>query len=165
MAFKAARAADPSAKLIYNDTENQRSDGLTTALTQQIVKRLHSEGLIDMVGLQMHLDASYYATAQDVINTMRSYGVPVAITEFDIDLNTVKGTQASRLALQAKIASETIQACRQSKVCKEITFWGIEDDYSWLREAVSGEKNAAPTMFDNNRNPKPFYYAVRKALS
>lgn len=166
IAFQAAREANPSAKLIYNDTENHRSDSgaLTTALTQETVKRLKSKGLIDMVGLEMHLDGSFYTTKQDIINVMQSYGVPVAITEFDIDLNTVKGTNAQRFALQAKLAGDAVSACRQSKVCKEITFWGIGDNSSWL-EVSMGEKNADPTMFDNNLKPKPFYFAVRKALS
>ena len=167
IAFKAAREADPSAKLIYNDTENHRSDSgafTTTALTQETVKRLKSKGLIDMVGLQMHLDGSFYTTKQDMINVMRSYGVPVVITEFDISLNTVKGTKAQRFALQAKLATAAVSACRQSKVCKEITFWGIGDKDSWL-EVFMGEKNADATPFDDNLKPKPFYFAVRKALS
>ena len=166
MAFKAAREADPSAKLIYNDTENHRSDSgaLTTSLTQETVKRLKSEGLIDMVGLEMHVDAGFHTTRQDMINVMRSYGVPVAITEFDIDLNTLKGTTAQRFALQAQLATDAVSACRESKVCKEITFWGIGDNSSWL-EVAMGEKNADPTMFDNNLKPKPYYFAVRKALS
>jgi len=95
---------------------------------------------------------------------MKSYGVPVVITEFDISLNTVKGTKAQRFALQAKLATAAVSACRQSKVCKEITFWGIGDKDSWL-EVFMGEKNADATPFDDNLKPKPFYFAVRKALS
>ena len=169
IAFKAAREADPSATLIYNDTFNHSpasagQNGITTTLTMQTVKRLKSEGLIDAVGLEMHLDASDPPNKQDVTNTMKSYGVPVVVTEFDVDLQKVGGTQAKRYALQAQIASNMVGACRQSGVCKEFTLWGIGDNYSWLEESM-GEKNADPTPFDDSLNPKDEYFAIRTALS
>ena len=169
MAFKAAREADPSAKLIYNDSGNESSDptnnnGLTTQLTRETVQRLKSEGLVDMVGVQMHLDADNPPNKQDVINTLKSYGLPVAITEFDVNLQKISGTKTQRYNLQAQIASNMVSACRQSGVCKEFSFWGIGDNTSWLEVSLK-EPNADPTLFDDSLNPKPEYFAVRKALS
>ncbi len=168
LAFKTARQADPSATLIYNDSANESSNsnnpnGLTTALTRETVQRLKKEGLVDMVGVQMHLDASNPPSKQDVINTIKSYGLPVAITEFDIDLQNVAGTEKQRYALQAQIATNMVGACRQSGVCKEFTLWGIDDAYS-MYAMNRGEKNSAATPFDANLQPKPEYFAIRKAL-
>jgi endo-1,4-beta-xylanase len=149
LAFATARKTDPAAVLIYNDTENHTADGLTTALTRETVRRLHKKGLIDMVGLQMHLDGSYPPDPADVIATMRSYGLPVAITEFDIDLSTIKGSTAERFAVQARIAASVLGAVRDSGVCKSFTLWGLGDHLSWLVAAM-GKPRAAPTPFDDN---------------
>lgn len=164
LAFATARKADPSAVLIYNDTENHTADGLTTALTRETVRRLHKKGLIDMVGLQMHLDGSYPPDPADVIATMRSYGVPVCVTEFDIDLSTVEGTTAERFAVQARIAASTLGAIRDSGVCRSLTLWGLGDASSWLVVAI-GKPRAAPTPYDDHLKPKPFYGALLKGLA
>lgn len=164
LAFATARKTDPAAVLIYNDTENHTADGLTTALTRETVRRLHKKGLVDMVGLQMHLDGSYPPDPADVIATMRSYGVPVAITEFDIDLSTVKGSTAERFAVQARIAASVLRAVRDSGVCKSFTLWGLGDATSWLVAAM-GKPHAAPTPFDDNLKPKPFFAALLKGLA
>ncbi len=168
LAFRTARAADPSAKLIFNDSDNESSlggqNGLTTRMDRQVAARLKAEGLLDMVGLEMHLRASDPPSRQDVAATMKGYGVPVAVTEFDVDLHGVKGTEKSRLALQAKVASAMVGACRQSGVCREFGLWGIWDTYSFPLLAL-GESDSEATPFDENLQPKPEYFAIRNALA
>lgn len=73
IAFEAARQADPSGTLIYNDSDNHSSAGMTTQLTRDIVARLKPKGLIDGVGLQMHLNGARPPDKQDVVETMQSY--------------------------------------------------------------------------------------------
>ncbi len=67
IAFRAAREADPSARLIYEDTFNHTPDGITTQLTREVVTRLQEQGLIDAVGLQMHIDGASPPTKEEVI--------------------------------------------------------------------------------------------------
>ena len=96
-AFRVARNANPSALLLYNDTDNHLSNGMTTALTQRIVAELKAEGLIDGVGVQMHLGwTSRFLTEKDkddLIRTLKAYGVPVYVTELDMDISSLSGTQ------------------------------------------------------------------------
>lgn len=167
IAFKAAREADPSAILIYGDDHNHSSkggqNGFATQLTQDTVKRLRSKGLIDAVALEMHIDASNPPGKKDVIKTMRSYGLPIIVSSFDVNLQKIKGTKKQRYALQAQIASDMVTACTQSKVCTDFSVWGIGDQYTY--QVQGGEIKADPSLFDNNLNPKPAYFAIREALS
>jgi len=162
LAYQIARDTDPSATLIYNDYDNHTPDGATTGLTKQIVERLKAKGLIDGVGLEMHLDGSNPPSKQDMINTMRGYGIPVYVTELDIDMKSVPGTQEERYSRQAEIYRDIIEACLESGVCEGFCVWGIGDKYSWLEWTSS---KADPTMYDDDLNPKPAYFAVFDALA
>ncbi len=157
LAFQIARETDPSAVLIYNANENETSDGRATLLTRQLIQRLKAKGLVDGVGLEMHLDAAKSYTKQDVIATMKSYGVPVYVTEIDVDLTHVEGTSQETFAKQAKIFGDMFAACLESGVCKSYALWGIGDRYSWLRAGSA-------TAFDDSLNPKPAYFTLLDAL-
>lgn len=170
IAFQAAREADPGAILIYNDYNNERPYmywsywGMSTPRTQDIVQRLKSKGLIDGVGLQMHVfNATVAPSKADMIAAMQSYGVPVYITECDVDLTGINGTQEQRFAFQATIYAQIADACIESGVCKSLTFWGIGDKYSWL-ETYLDEPDADATLYDDNLVPKPAYYAVQNSF-
>jgi endo-1,4-beta-xylanase len=172
LAFQAAREADPNAILIFNDSQNHISDGLLTKQSQDIVSRLKPKGLIDGVGLQMHIMQYSNQTLpqkQDMINTMRGYGLPVYITEFDINLTWISGTKEEKYRKQATIARDVVGACLESGVCKSITFWGFADAQSWLKNKdlknTGGSENADPLPIGENDQPKPFYYAVLQAFA
>ena len=86
------------------------------------------QGLLDGVGLQMHLLQSDTVPPdkQDVITTMKSYGLPVYVTEFDVNLRNVPGDQETRYAFQAKVYQDMLETCLQSGVCKGLTVFGIK---------------------------------------
>lgn len=161
LAFQIARETDPSATLIFNAGDNETSAGVGTEVTRLIVQRLKAKSLIDGVGLEMHLDATKPYTKPDVIATMKSYGVPVYVTEMDVDLTNIGGKQEDRYAKQAQIYGDMLAACRESGVCKSFAVWGIGDKYSWLE---NGASNADPTLFDDKLNPKPAYFALLDQL-
>jgi len=161
LAYQIAREADPSALLIYNDEFNLTSDGENTELTRQTVQRLARKGLVDGVGLEMHLDATQPPDKQDVLATMQSYGMPVHVTEIDVNLAGVPGTQEERYGLQAQIYGDMLSACLESGICASFSVWGLGDKYSWL-ERYSTE--ADPTLFDDNLGPKPAYYTLLEIM-
>ncbi|MGC8635392.1 MAG: endo-1,4-beta-xylanase [Candidatus Limnocylindrales bacterium] len=163
LAFAVARKADPSAVLVYSDTFNHTADGITTPLTRSNVRRLRAKGLVDAVGLEMHLDGANPPAEADVLATMRSYGVPVCVTEFDIDLTNVPGTTAERYAVQAQIATSMVRAARDSGVCRNFTVWGIGDAYEAF--FAGSPTRAEATPFDAELRPKPFYNALLAGLS
>lgn len=164
-AFQAARDNDPTAKLIYNDFNCDTLQGAKYKNAKTIVENLQKKGLIDAVGLEMHVDASKVPSKDDLVQGMQSYGLPIHITELDVDLRNITGTQDERFALQAQIYKQIIEAALESKVCENITFWGFGDKYSWLEQTeFNGASNADPTLYDDNLQPKPAYYATIDAL-
>lgn len=160
--YRTIRNIDPDALLLYNDYDNHRSDGVTTGFTREIVQRLKSQGLIDGVGLEMHLDSSSPLDKQDIIETMQSYEVPVHITELDIDITNLKGPTEERYEIQASMYRTIMDACLESGVCESFSVWGIGDTYSWLSHNSS---YADPSPFDDDLNPKPAYFALHDALA
>jgi len=172
IAFQTARESDPSAILIYNDTNNHILDesvidGSVTSNTKKIVERLKLKGLIDGVGLHMHLDGANPPSKQAVIQAMRSYGLPVYVTEFDVNMKDVPGSNEERFAKQARVYQEMIGACLESGVCKTFIQFTPGDQYSWIEhdKSYSGYSlNADATAFDDNLQPKPAYFAMLQAL-
>jgi endo-1,4-beta-xylanase len=160
--YRTIRNIDPDALLLYNDYDNHSSNGITTGFTREIVQRLKAQGLIDGVGLEMHLDSSSPLDKQDLIATMQSYDVPVHITELDIDITNLKGTMEERYEIQASMYRTIMEACLESGVCESFSVWGIGDTYSWLSRNSS---HADPTPFDDALNPKPAYFALHDALA
>jgi endo-1,4-beta-xylanase len=86
IAFQAARETDPSAILIYNEFANDTPNGQFTQHTRDILQTLSPKNLVDGVGLQMHLNGATPPNKQSVITAMRSYGLPVYVTEFDVNM-------------------------------------------------------------------------------
>jgi endo-1,4-beta-xylanase len=82
IAFETARETDPTAILIYNQQRNETSAGDLYDLTRTDVDFLKSQGLVDVVGVEMHLGTNR-PSKTDVITAMQSYGIPVWVTEFD----------------------------------------------------------------------------------
>ena len=166
LAFQTARQADPNGVLILNDVNNQSSQDTgssgVVAKMYATVKQLKSQGVpIDVVGMQMHLlqpfETSVPSQKADVIATMQKFaslGVRIYITEFDVYMVRLPGTQAEKLNIETKIYQDMIEACLESGVCDSFSTWGI----------YAMDPNAASLMFDANFDPKPAYFAVRDAL-
>ncbi|WP_203995242.1 endo-1,4-beta-xylanase, partial [Sphaerisporangium rufum] len=133
-AFRAARAADPAAKLCYNDYNIDDANASKTRGVYNMVKDFKARGVpIDCVGLQSHFGnppANYQANIQQFADL----GVDVQITELDI------GGGGST---QADAYRRVTQACVNVPRCAGITVWGITDKWSWR----SGD---TPLLFDGN---------------
>ena len=94
-AFRAARAADPDAKLCYND---YNTDGINAKSTgvYNMVRDFKSRGVpIDCVGFQSHLGTSLPGDFQANLQRFADLGVDVQITELDIQQG---GNQANMYA-------------------------------------------------------------------
>lgn len=148
-AFRAARAADGSAKLCYNDyntdNENAKSDGVYA-----MVRDFKARGVpIDCVGFQAHLSAGQNLSTQPAnLQRFAALGVDVNITELDV------GGSGSA---QANTYSQVVRACLAVSRCTSITTWGVTDKYSW-------RSGSTPLLFDGNYAKKPAYSAVLQAF-
>jgi len=166
IAFAAAREADPGAVLYINHGFESRGD-YNYGVTKPIVDRLKAKGLIDAVGLQMQMNATQPPDHKELIATMKSFGLPIIISSVTINMQGVPGTDAERYKLQAQILKDVFGAAIESGVCRDFYFWeGFGDKDNWLeRMDISwGGPKADATIFDDNYQPKPAYFAFYQAL-
>ncbi|PCG92532.1 Glycoside hydrolase, superfamily [Penicillium occitanis (nom. inval.)] len=163
IAFAAAAAADPNAKLYYNDYNIEYAGSKATG-AQRIVKLIQAAGgRIDGVGLQSHFivgQTPSLATQKANMAAFTALGVDVAITELDIRM-TLPDTSALQTQ-QSTDYQTTTTACVQTKGCVGITLWDYTDKYSWVPGTFSGQGDACP--WDSNYNKKPAYYGILAGL-
>ncbi len=164
-AFIWARAADPNAKLILNDFNNEGENSVSDEMYYYI-KGAKERGVpIDGIGMQMHIDGTHPPTKDEVISNMQRFaglGVDVYVTEFDVNMNDLKTDGKSKDQIEGNIYYEMMRACIESKVCHSFAFLGITDKETWYNHL--GLSDPRPLMFDKKYNPKPAFYSVRTAL-
>ncbi|KAI0648974.1 endo-1,4-beta-xylanase C precursor [Trametes meyenii] len=162
IALKAARAADPNAKLYINDYNIEQAGAKATAMLN-LVKQLLADGVpLDGVGFQCHfIVGEIPGTFQQTLEQFTALGLEVAITELDIR-TTVPASQ-SALAQQEKDYQTVVSACMNVKGCVGITVWDFTDKYSWVPSTFSGQGAACP--WDQNLVKKPAYSGITAALA
>lgn len=164
-AFEFARElSDPGTVLIYNDTANHSlntSDWTNALYTNTTIENLKSaQGLVDIAGMQMHLDAAHPPNREDIIRTMQTYAqyttMGVEVTELDVDMSKLPSdmSQADKQAKQAEIYRDVLSAALDSGVCVGLNVW--YDTKNW--------KPAEVTLFDSSLDPKLNYYALLQEL-
>ncbi|KAI8626084.1 carbohydrate-binding module family 1 protein [Xylariaceae sp. FL1651] len=166
VAFKAAAAADPAAKLYYNDY-NIENTGAKQAATVNIVKLIKSAGArIDGVGMQGHLIVGQTPSQSALQSAMDSYlaagATEVAYTELDIRFTSLPAS-SSGLQQQAADYATVTKACLAVSGCVGITVWDYTDKYSWIPGTFSGQ--GAACLYDSNMSKKPAWTAVSSVLA
>jgi endo-1,4-beta-xylanase len=150
-AFKTARAADPAAKLCYNDYNTDNWSWAKTQGVYNMVKDFKARGVpIDCVGLQSHFNSGspYPGNYRTTLENFAALGVDVQITELDIE-----GSGSTQATTYGNVVKDCLAVAR----CNGITVWGIRDTDSW-------RASGTPLLFDGNGNPKAAYNAVLTAL-
>ncbi|KAI0834527.1 carbohydrate-binding module family 1 protein [Hypoxylon sp. FL0890] len=165
IAFKAAAAADPNAKLYYNDY-NIEGTGSKQEAAVKIVKLVKDAGArIDGVGMQAHLIVGSVPSQSSLESAMQSYlsaGVTeVAYTELDIRFTSLPPSD-SGLQQQANDYSTVTKACLAVDACVGITIWDYTDKYSWIPSVFDGA--GAALLWDENFSEKPAYSTVSSVL-
>ncbi|MEC3982219.1 extracellular catalytic domain type 1 short-chain-length polyhydroxyalkanoate depolymerase [Amycolatopsis sp. H20-H5] len=152
VAFRAARAADPGAKLCYNDYNTDDWSQAKTQAVYRMVKDFKARGVpIDCVGFQAHFNSNSPVPAnyRTTLQNFTDLGVDVQLTELDIE-----GSGAS----QAQQFGTVTQACLAVSRCAGITVWGIRDTDSW-------RASGTPLLFDGNGDKKAAYTTVLSTLN
>lgn len=159
-AFRIAHEADPGALLFYNDYNGEglsrKSDRIYTLLQDLLGKGVPVHG----IGLQMHVNAASPPPTDQIAANMRrlaGLGLIVHISEMDVKINNVLGSEQARLDAQRSTYREVVRVCMLEPRCEAITFWGFTDAHTWL----DGDR---PLLFDAQYQPKPAYYGVLDAL-
>jgi endo-1,4-beta-xylanase len=193
IAFRAARAADPAAKLYINDYNLDNKDwGKLPALVDKVnhwIKQgipidgigeftgcvLFFSGLVFFLtfttGSQCHLVPNMANDIEAALHALAASDVSeIAITELDIDT-----------APPAEYAT-VVRACLNVPKCRGMTVWGVSDRVRMkYSQAVfcnirlmgsllilwcqqSWKSERTPLLFDENYNPKPAYDAIVNEL-
>ncbi|MEW1776451.1 endo-1,4-beta-xylanase [Streptomyces sp. NPDC086777] len=149
VAFRTARAADPAAKLCYNDYNIENWTWAKTQAVYAMVRDFKQRGVpIDCVGFQSHFNSGspYDSNFRTTLQNFAALGVDVAITELDI--------QGASASTYANVTNDCLAVSR----CLGITVWGVRDTDSWR----SGD---TPLLFNGDGSKKPAYTAVLNALN
>jgi len=139
--YECARAARPDARLWYN--------GILTAPGEQAaVLRLIDLGLVDAVGIEMHLSLTADLSAYSQF--VGALSVPWRVSELEVLLTEYTPDQ---LQQQANLYRQVRQMCAASALCEGVTTWGFTDAVSWQPGRYS-------LPFDANYQPKPAWAAL-----
>lgn len=182
-AFEAAHAADPDAKLFYNEYRNYIPQ--KRQAVYEMLKQLLADGVpVHGVGLQCHLNIEpstdpahhgYFQTVAELeqaIELYASLGLEVQVTELDLSVYVpgVKYTPdqfftAETFTDEVEVRQATRYAeffalfRKHARTVTGVTFWGVADDNTWLSEFSSGRKDF-PLLFDMEHEPKKAFHAV-----
>jgi endo-1,4-beta-xylanase len=161
-ALRAARAADPDAKLFINEISAEHAGRKLDALVA-LAADLKMRGVpLDGIGLQNHTHVGGFPDRARLENTIQRFaalGLEVEITEMDVGTRGGGGPPDERLARQADAYRAAGEACRANPACMRITVWGMADHLSWL----GADEQALP--FDAALAPKPGWHALHAPFS
>jgi len=147
IAFRAARAADPAAKLYINEYNLDSASYSKTRGLASAVKRWVAAGIpIDGVGSQSHLANNW--PISEFAGALKSVCADVsecAITELDIKGASTSDYQAA------------VKACLDEAKCVGVTVWGISDTDSW-------RASDKPLLFDGSSQAKAAYNGLCSIL-
>lgn len=162
-AFDVAHAADPEARLFYNDflieTVNDKSDRV-----YELVRSLLAQGVpIHGVGLQAHLHFEQPSRIAWRENLARfaELGLEIHLTE--IDLAIPEPVTVGKLRKQAIHYRRLVDACLEIEACTAMVLWGPADAYSWVPRFFRGYD--APLPFGSGLEPKLAYWALHTGLA
>ncbi len=162
IAFKAAHAADPSAKLFLNDFGLEK-DGDRWDAFLGLVKRLQSRGVpIHGVGFEAHV---YHSPADDIdpavlqrhIQVLAALGLESRISEIDV--------LGDDPAFQAKQYADVLRVCLSEPTCTSYGVWGITDLYG--STALSDRYPVMPgdsLLWDTSFTPKVALKSLQEVL-
>ncbi|MCX5264262.1 endo-1,4-beta-xylanase [Streptomyces sp. NBC_00199] len=149
VAFRTARAADPAAKLCYNDYNVENWTWAKTQAVYSMVRDFKQRGVpIDCVGFQSHFNSGspYNSNFRTTLQSFAALGVDVAVTELDI--------QGASATTYANVTNDCLAVPR----CLGITVWGVRDSDSWRSQDT-------PLLFNGDGSKKAAYPAVLNALN
>lgn len=166
LAFRYAREADPEAKLFLNDFDTTNANKCQAIV--DLVKRLQEKDVpIDGIGMQMHISPGK-PTLEDFEKTLQKFselGLEIHITEMDISvyedrtesLASISEEMLNEQGHRVKDLFDIIDKYKEH--ITSITYWGLTDEYSWLRYYFEDRKDW-PLPFDEELKEKPFFWGM-----
>jgi endo-1,4-beta-xylanase len=173
LAFQTARAADPSALLVYNDFGIEYDFPDQIARRDAILNLLHkmkSQNVpVQAFGLQAHL----YGAAGSKMNTnaiasflksISDMGLKILITELDVEDQGVPANSRDQVIADAYHTFLGTALANPNVIVVET--WGLSDKYSWLKTHAPRKDGLDVRVLplDATFNSKPAYQAIAQAF-
>lgn len=172
LAFRLARARDPSLRLTYNDYGCEQGDPVDDEKRRRVLALLRGfrdRGVpVDALGIQGHLRPETPVDAAALagfVRTVRDLGFEVLITELDvIEKPPFPGDVAAQDAAVASVAHRFVSTALEAGV-RSVLAWGAADSYSWIQELPRGPGPAPrPLPLDDDFARKPMWHALARAF-
>jgi endo-1,4-beta-xylanase len=179
VAYHAARAAAPKARLIYNDYMSWEAGNEThRAGVLKLLEGFRARGTpVDALGVQSHIGAenadSFTGFGRPQEREWRAFldeatgmGYDLAITEFDVHDKGLPLDFAARDAAVAAYGKAYLDLMLSYRQTKEVLAWGMVDKYSWLQNQWPRQdgKPKRPTLYDDDYRPKPLREVMAAAF-
>jgi endo-1,4-beta-xylanase len=171
LAFRTARAADPAAKLTYNDYGIEAQDEASAkkrAAVLELVKGLKAKGLIDAVGVQSHISAGgeYGSGLAKFLDAVQGLGLEIYVTEMDVNDRKLGPEDATRDKAVAATYRGYLDLVLKNPGVKEVLTWGITDAFTWLNgeDARTDHLPERCLPFDKELKPVEAFFAIRDAF-
>ncbi|MEK3716626.1 endo-1,4-beta-xylanase [Paenibacillus sp. FSL R7-0333] len=153
-AFEFARAADPEAKLYYNDYYTEVPE--KREHIYKLLKTLKAKNLIDGVGLQSHhgLFSPSIPEIEKTIQQFSQLDLDIQITELDVDsgISPSAPLPADIAARQGKRYNDLFELYKKYKgTISSVSIWGVQDEKSYNNHAM---------LFDEQLKAKPAFWGA-----
>jgi endo-1,4-beta-xylanase len=178
LAFRTARAADPHARLTYNDYGvefDNPEDAERRRLVLELVRNLKKRDVpLDAVGIQSHIKAgqpySFGKGLADYIESFRQLGLEVYLTELDVNEDDIPTDDpAQRDAAIARTYTDYLGVALANPAVKAVLTWDLSDRFTWLnygpthhRKQPNRPQRSLP--FDRDYRPKEAFFALRDSF-
>jgi endo-1,4-beta-xylanase len=178
LAFRTARAADPHARLTYNDygvEYDSDEDAERRRLILELLRDLKKRNVpIDAVGIQSHVKAAQPCTfgkgLADYIESIRQMGLEVYLTELDVNEDDIETDDpAQRDAIISQTYLDYLRVALANRAVKMVLTWDLSDRFTWLnggpthhRKQPNRPQRSLP--FDRDYCAKPAFFAMRDSL-
>ncbi|GAA6770400.1 endo-1,4-beta-xylanase [Flavobacterium sp. CGRL2] len=136
--FQIAKSIDPQAQMFINEYGMLNSIASPKNIKEylQLISELRTKGApVDAIGIQGHVGRQPRNPEQVIsdLELFKSSGLPVQITEFDINMKDEE--------LQADYTRDFLIACYSSPVVTGFTIWGFWQPKHWKPDAAMFRKD------------------------
>jgi endo-1,4-beta-xylanase len=177
-AFRAAREADPHARLTYNDygVEYDNPEQATRrASILALLHRLQQHNVpIDAVGIQSHIKAGAQSPMgkglAEFIESVRQMGLEVYLIEMDVNEDDLAFDDVQQ---RDKAIAETYRAfldvALANSAVKAMLTWGVSDRRTWLNDGPTHHRKQPnrpqrSLPFGRDYRPKDAFFAIRDSF-
>jgi endo-1,4-beta-xylanase len=175
LTYRAAAAADPQARLTYNDYDIERDNPVHERRRKAVLDLLRwfrkKNIPLQAVGIQSHLTASLVPATWKGLNRffdeVHGLGLEVYVTEMDVEDLELPGDIPTRDRMVAAMYRGYLGDVLHHPAVKAVLTWGFTDKYSWLTHSRHQRPDALPKRplpFDADLRPKPAFNAMIEAL-